>query len=100
VAFVRAGVNRDSLRAEPFAIQGYFYQVGVIAAACIPDGGNFVYIYAQFGHVSIIRLLDIRSFDFFNIDLTLFESKNRISNSPTIETKNTVFYLYLSWLSP
>ena len=43
-------MHRNALRAEAFAVQSHFNQVGVVAAAGIPDGGNFVYIYAQFGH--------------------------------------------------
>src|SRR6478609_11880713 len=67
MAFVGARMHGNSLGAETFAIKRYFYEVGVVAAARIPDGGNFVYIYAQFSHVSIIRLLDIRSFDLLRI---------------------------------
>jgi hypothetical protein len=35
-------MNRDTLRTEFFAVEGYLYHIGYIAAPRIADGGYFV----------------------------------------------------------
>jgi hypothetical protein len=47
-------MNGDSLGAEMLAIFGHLYQIGIVAAACISQGGKLVDIDAEFCHLSHI----------------------------------------------
>lgn len=50
VAFVRAGVHGNAVSAERDAFLGGLQHIGIVAAAGIAQGGEFIDIYAQFGH--------------------------------------------------
>jgi hypothetical protein len=52
--FVRPGVDGDSLSAKGLDIADHFHKVGHIPAPGIPKGCNFVHIYAQTHHFSLI----------------------------------------------
>jgi hypothetical protein len=45
MAFVGAGMYGNSISAEGLTILGHALHIGVIAASCIAQSGNFVYIY-------------------------------------------------------
>jgi len=50
MAFVRAGMDGDSVGAEPLGIYRCFYHIGVIASPAIAKGGKFVDIYGKLDH--------------------------------------------------
>src|SRR5688572_25437412 len=51
MALVGTRVHRYAIRAEMLRIDSRFYYIGIVAAATVAQRGEFVDVYAQFGHL-------------------------------------------------
>lgn len=55
VSFIGARVYGDAIGAEQLCINGGFYNIGVIAAPAITEGGEFIYIYGELCHIAKVK---------------------------------------------
>src|SRR5690606_29969417 len=46
MSFIRSGVHGNPLGSEFFSVYRYFDHIGIVAATGVPQGSDFVYIYA------------------------------------------------------
>lgn len=49
MSLIRPWVHGNALGSEAFTVQCNLKHIGVVATACISDGGNFVDVYGEFG---------------------------------------------------
>ena len=49
MALVGTGMHGDALGSETLAVLRHTQHVGVVAATCVADGGDFIDVYAEFG---------------------------------------------------
>ena len=51
MSFIRPRMHCNSLGSKLFAKLCHLNNIGVVATACISEGGDFIYVYGEFGQV-------------------------------------------------